>query len=61
MHQLINTFFLILISFCFFTACEEEETIVEPIVVNDEAIADETQTADWLAYGRTHNERRFDY
>ena len=25
----------------------------------DAAIADETQTSDWLAYGRTHNERRF--
>ena len=25
----------------------------------DVAIADEEQTSDWLAYGRTHNERRF--
>ncbi len=25
----------------------------------DEAIADEEQESDWLAYGRTHNERRF--
>ena len=25
----------------------------------DVAIADENQTSDWLAYGRTHNERRF--
>ena len=26
---------------------------------NDDAILDEQQTSDWLAYGRTHNERRF--
>jgi quinohemoprotein ethanol dehydrogenase len=31
----------------------------EPFVVNDLTIADETNSADWLAYGRTHNERRF--
>lgn len=28
-------------------------------LADDEAIADETQTENWLAYGRTHNERRF--
>ncbi len=33
---------------------EPQETIY-----NDAAIADESQTANWLAYGRTHNERRF--
>ena len=27
--------------------------------INDTAIANEEQTSDWLAYGRTHNERRF--
>jgi quinohemoprotein ethanol dehydrogenase len=27
--------------------------------IDDAAIANETQTSDWLAYGRTHNERRF--
>ena len=31
----------------------------EPFVVNDATLADETRTNDWLAYGRTHNERRF--
>ncbi|MGB2848984.1 MAG: hypothetical protein WBB93_15515, partial [Saprospiraceae bacterium] len=25
----------------------------------DKQLADETQTTDWPAYGRTHNERRF--
>ena len=37
-------------------ACEKK---AEVAVYNDEAIADESQTANWLAYGRTHNERRF--
>jgi len=27
--------------------------------LGDEAIADESRTADWLAYGRTHSEQRF--
>lgn len=27
--------------------------------MDDQAIADEEQVSDWLAYGRTHNERRF--
>ena len=27
--------------------------------VGPRAIADEEQVSDWLAYGRTHNERRF--
>ncbi len=31
----------------------------DAIVYDDEALADEAQTAEWLAYGRTHNERRF--
>ncbi len=29
------------------------------IVYDDAAIANESQTGEWLAYGRTHNERRF--
>ncbi len=28
-------------------------------VIDDAAIADESNTADWLAYGRTHSEQRF--
>jgi len=31
----------------------------EKILYDDTAIADESQTENWLAYGRTHNERRF--
>ena len=34
-------------------------TSEEQITINDKAIADEEQTFDWRAYGRTHNERRF--
>ncbi|MGB5244290.1 MAG: PQQ-dependent dehydrogenase, methanol/ethanol family [Lutimonas sp.] len=41
----------------FLFACSENKT--KTIIFNDEAIANETQTSDWLAYGRTHNERRF--
>ena len=37
-------------------ACEKN---AEVVVYDDKALADETQTANWLAYGRTHNERRF--
>jgi len=29
------------------------------MMADDKVIADETQTENWLAYGRTHNERRF--
>ena len=38
------------------SACEKK---AEVVVYNDEALANESQTANWLAYGRTHNERRF--
>jgi len=31
----------------------------EPRVVDDAALADETNSADWLAYGRTYSEQRF--
>jgi len=35
-------------------SCKEQATRYD-----DSAIADESQTGDWPAYGRTHNERRF--
>ena len=38
------------------TSCENEN---QSSTYGDAAIADEEQTSDWLAYGRTHNERRF--
>jgi quinohemoprotein ethanol dehydrogenase len=37
-------------------ACDKD---AEVVVYDDKALADESQTANWLAYGRTHNERRF--
>jgi quinohemoprotein ethanol dehydrogenase len=37
-------------------ACEKAPDVV---VYDDAAIANESQTGEWLAYGRTHNERRF--
>jgi glucose dehydrogenase len=41
-------------------ACgKETATESEVAIYDDEAIADESQTGNWLAYGRTHNERRF--
>lgn len=42
--------------FLLLAACEKE---AETTVYDDAAIADEARTANWLAYGRTHNERRF--
>jgi len=38
------------------SACGQE---TEVVVYDDKAIADESQKAHWLAYGRTHDERRF--
>lgn len=40
----------------FFFSCKKKS---EPIIYNDAAIANESQTENWLAYGRTHSERRF--
>jgi quinohemoprotein ethanol dehydrogenase len=40
----------------FVVSCTSEKKEVK---FNDKAIADESITSDWLAYGRTHNERRF--
>lgn len=37
-------------------SCVNKETTSK---IDDKAIADEEQTEDWLAYGRTHNERRY--
>ena len=43
--------FLLLIA-----ACDKD---AEVVAYDDKALADESQAANWLAYGRTHNERRF--
>ena len=45
-----------LLSLFVFANCQESEPAK---VYDDQAIADENQTSEWLAYGRTHNERRF--
>ncbi len=52
----INYLLVALLSGAFFTSCNHENQYLE---IDDAAIADENQTSDWLAYGRTHNERRF--
>jgi quinohemoprotein ethanol dehydrogenase len=39
-----------------FVSCENKP---EPVIYEDSAIANESQKENWLAYGRTHNERRF--
>jgi quinohemoprotein ethanol dehydrogenase len=48
-------FCLLLVAACGKETLQETETAI----YDDAAIADESQTANWLAYGRTHNERRF--
>ncbi|MEQ1585806.1 MAG: PQQ-dependent dehydrogenase, methanol/ethanol family [Cyclobacteriaceae bacterium] len=35
------------------------QTTKDSLLAEDQEIADESQTENWLAYGRTHNERRF--
>jgi quinohemoprotein ethanol dehydrogenase len=40
--------------FLFISACNSKER-----GIRDVAIADESQTSDWLSYGRTHIEKRF--
>lgn len=42
--------------FISFTSCENE---IKNRVIDDQAIADESNTSEWLAYGRTHSEQRF--
>lgn len=45
-----------------FSSCvKKEEPITKDALetYDDKKIANEEQTSDWLAYGRTHNERRF--
>ena len=45
--------FVLLISF---SSCEDGN---QNRVIDDQAIADESNTSEWLAYGRTHSEQRF--
>lgn len=55
-HVKLTTFLQFLIILYTFGSCSTKE---ESIVHDDKAIADEEQISNWLAYGRTHNERRF--
>lgn len=50
------TYSLLFLAFFSLLACNPKE---QELVVDDVAIADEEQVENWLAYGRTHNERRF--
>lgn len=45
---------ILLMSFMF--SCQKSK---DPMLAEDQEIADESQSENWLAYGRTHNERRF--
>ncbi len=49
-------FLIIILITWIFPSCKKA---VETNLQQDMAIADETNTSDWLAYGRTHSERRF--
>jgi quinohemoprotein ethanol dehydrogenase len=46
---------ILILCICLVNCRQPEQTIL----ADDKLIADETQTENWLAYGRTHNERRF--
>ncbi len=54
--QYLKNGLFFLIGLFIIVSCENEN---QSSTYGDEAIADEQQTSDWLAYGRTHNERRF--
>ena len=47
---------IITLLFLLITSCTKKD---QTLAYGDHAIADEEQTSEWLAYGRTHNERRF--
>ena len=52
--EIVKLSFTILLGLLLFTSCESE-----PRIIDDSAISDETNTSEWLAYGRTHSEQRF--
>jgi quinohemoprotein ethanol dehydrogenase len=52
----------ILITAFFLTACSEQTELVSTefaLNIDDAALADEANTDEWLAYGRTYSEQRF--
>lgn len=52
----IQKFYGLLLCLILIFSCAKKD---QPKIYDDEAIANEEQISDWLAYGRTHNERRF--
>lgn len=52
----LRNFFLWFLSAMLIVSCQQPK---DAMLADDAAIADESQTGNWLAYGRTHNERRF--
>ena len=53
---LVKSSLFLLLGTLLIISCEKKIAYTE---IDDIALADETRTEDWLAYGRTHNERRF--
>lgn len=51
--------FQYLLAFVFFISFSSCENKIQNRVIDDQAIADESNTSEWLAYGRTHSEQRF--
>lgn len=54
--NLLNHFPTIILGLTFFAACKNTN---QAPIIDDIAIADETNTSEWLAYGRTHSEQRY--
>ena len=52
MKNILTKLTFLLIGISIFTSCEKQAS-------EDKKIADETNTTDWLAYGRTHSEQHF--
>ena len=46
----------VLLFYLFAISCTSEDKVT---IIDDKAIANESNTSDWLAYGRTHSEQRF--
>ena len=55
-RNLLNHFLTIILGLTFFAACKNTN---QAPIIDGIAIADETNTSEWLAYGRTHSEQRY--
>ena len=54
----------VLITLCLFAAISSGTSLAataenDAAIINDAALADESNTSDWLAYGRTYSEQRY--